>query len=120
MQTPSTLNELVAYEVFIHETGLRGNAARIAWAAKPIPKPKPLWDTSRDVAAECKQSHRDVNAMRDARGLPPLPGNGWDICPTCGNNVIIADLRDERSRKEFWISKICMNCQDTLFPSFKK
>lgn len=79
MQTPTTLNELIVYEVFIHETGLRGDAARLAWMAKPYPAPKPLYDTTRPSAeAFCKRIHSDVNEMRVARGERPYPGNGWD------------------------------------------
>ena len=37
------------------------------------------------------------------------------ICPFCGREVDVDDFRDELSVKEFIISGLCQNCQDSLF-----
>lgn len=34
-------------------------------------------------------------------------------CPTCGNPV--GKFRDERSKREFRISGMCQECQDSVF-----
>lgn len=120
MLMPTTLTELIAYEIFAHETGLKHEALVVAWMAKPIPKAKPLYSPGAPSAEYiCKQSFREVNEMRAMRGRPPLIGDGWDVCRLCGHPTIIGDLRDKASVQEFQISGSCMKCQDQLFPSFK-
>lgn len=37
------------------------------------------------------------------------------ICPFCGKDVKIEELRDDKSRKEFDISGLCQSCQDDVF-----
>jgi hypothetical protein len=38
------------------------------------------------------------------------------VCVTCGSEKINrSDFRDELSRKEFKISKMCQKCQDSVF-----
>ena len=39
-----------------------------------------------------------------------------DVCVTCGSNKVKPeDFRDNLSRKEFRISKMCQACQDSVF-----
>ena len=38
-------------------------------------------------------------------------------CPICGKKVGPDDLRDDLSRKEFFISGMCQVCQDEVFGS---
>lgn len=37
------------------------------------------------------------------------------ICPFCGKEVNQEEFKDELSRKEFEISGLCQNCQDSFF-----
>jgi len=37
------------------------------------------------------------------------------LCPLCGNHVNLQDFRDQQSRKEYEISKMCQSCQDKIF-----
>lgn len=37
------------------------------------------------------------------------------ICPFCGKDVKIEELRDNKSREEFQISGLCQSCQDDVF-----
>jgi ribosomal protein S27AE len=36
-------------------------------------------------------------------------------CPMCGEQVWLADLRDDKSRREFDLSHMCQKCQDDIF-----
>jgi len=36
-------------------------------------------------------------------------------CPSCGCSEAAATIRDPLSRKEFHISGLCQNCQDSIF-----
>jgi len=42
-------------------------------------------------------------------GKPRKPGS----CPTCGKKA--DEFRDDLSRKEFLISGMCQDCQDSVF-----
>ena len=35
------------------------------------------------------------------------------LCPICGNPI--GEFRDELSKREFEISGMCQNCQDSIF-----
>ncbi len=38
------------------------------------------------------------------------------VCVTCGNTKVSpSDFRDDVSRKEFGLSRMCQNCQDDFF-----
>lgn len=38
------------------------------------------------------------------------------VCVTCGSaKITLADFRDDLSRKEFEISRMCQECQDKVF-----
>ena len=36
-------------------------------------------------------------------------------CPFCGNEINMDDFKDELSLKEFEISGLCMDCQNSTF-----
>ena len=37
------------------------------------------------------------------------------LCPTCGEKVKPDEFRDELSKREFLISRMCQACQDKTF-----
>jgi hypothetical protein len=37
------------------------------------------------------------------------------VCPTCDKAIKIEDFRDELSVKEYTISGMCQECQDSIF-----
>ena len=37
------------------------------------------------------------------------------ICVSCGSNVSYDSFRDELSRKEYGLSRLCQKCQDLVF-----
>ena len=38
-----------------------------------------------------------------------------NTCAFCGKEVIVEEFRDTLSRKEYYISGICQECQDKVF-----
>jgi len=82
----------------------------------PAPKPKPLWEGNpKGTENFCREIHKYVNECRIQRGQEPLPGNGWDICPTCNKNVIVNALRNDAAVKTFSSKGTCQSCQDRAF-----
>jgi len=37
------------------------------------------------------------------------------LCPTCGKVIEEGEFRDEKSKKEYSISRMCQECQDCIF-----
>ena len=38
-----------------------------------------------------------------------------EICVYCGKKIIMEDFRDDLSRNEYMISRLCQKCQDDTF-----
>lgn len=79
-----TLKELEALEAMARDTGLRNAELLAAFRApKKVLQSPPKFVPAQSAETFCKETHKRINqsrAVRDtlhAKGVPPLPGDGW-------------------------------------------